>query len=201
MIKLLSLLLFVVQIPTLTFASSKVTQYFALGTSLKLNTQKTKFKNNQADTKFSNLYLHFAKGYIFNKHFDVAVGLHFIKEEAKEVDGNKPKNYAADVAVKYLFNKYNIAKRHYHNDFIVPYVGLGLKWSRFSPHTEAGQVAKTTKLSSVVSVGLRYFITSNLAIAGDVSYSDTKGSTRTSSTKTAQDKSGIDSHINLTYFY
>lgn len=202
MIKLLSLLLFVLQIPALTFAKNKATQYFTLGTSLDWNIQKIKLKQDGlTTTKFNNLTLRFAKGYILNKHWDWSANLQFKKLGVDETSLNRPKSYSVGSTVKYLFNKYSVIKRHYHNDFAIPYLGLGFKWSRFSPHIEEGKIAKTRELSSILSAGVRYFVTSSLAITGELSYSFIKASTKIENNKLKINKTEVDPEISFTYFY
>lgn len=153
--------------------SQKVTQYFELGTSFSLGKTKVQGKEDAV-----NFVLQASKGYIFNNRWDLSLGLRYAESGADKTIKPKsnPKQYAAQVAVKYLFKKRpGLIKHHHHKSWMVPYVGLAYQWRRFSPHIvptdkKALTGAKTLEPGYLVSAGVRCFMKKNLAMTLDISY-------------------------------
>lgn len=200
----LLILLLIIQIPIASIAikKSKPIQYFALGSSLDWNLQKTKTKqgsvNNTQDTNFT---IGFAKGYIFHRHWDLSVAVQFKQFSVDKTISNNPKSYSAMTGVKYIFDKSKMTTQYYHRNSMTPYLGLAFKWTQFSPYLQEGQTAKTTELSPMLLAGLRYFMTSNLAISGDISYHFSYSSTKVSGNVLKTNKTEIEPHIRFIYFY
>lgn len=180
--KLLIALLFTLSLPTFAFAKAqhKIKKYFELGTSFSLNTEKVNGVEED-----SILVLQASKGYIFNNRWDVSLGLKYMYKKSDQTSAMnapgatkqaiKPKSYAAQLAVKYIFKKRpGLIKRH-HKTWITPYLGVAYQWRRFSPH--AVNISKgvdvnsqTTEPGYIVSAGFRCFMTKNLAATWDLSY-------------------------------
>lgn len=175
--KLLITLLFASSISISTFAKSKVEQYFELGTSLNWNTETVTV--DEVDEKLTSFTLRATKGYIFNKHWDVSLGAQYQKlAELEKQFGKDVKSYGVRLGVKYVFNKRpGFIKRH-HKKWMTPYVGVAYQLTRLSPHDAVSETlvvkAKTEIPTYIVSAGIRCFMTNNLAIVWDLSYSTGK---------------------------
>lgn len=184
--KSLIALLFILSMSLSAFATSKVDQYFELGTSLDWN-KSTSIAKDSSEKVQHNLTIQATKGYVFKKHWDFSLGLRYAKLAADQAKhGNGTKRYGARVGLKYVFSKRPSFIKHYHKTWMTPYVGVAYQWGRLSPHTivvpiSAEQTielqAKTEVPSYIASVGVRCFMTKNLAITWDLSYS--KGKTVT----------------------
>lgn len=190
--------LLLLTLSTVTFAGHKVERYFAVGPNLHWNSTTT--TTNGVDTKSSSFGFGVSNGYIFNKHWDLFVGLNY-----GQSSGSDAKTYGGKVGVKYIFNKRPGLIKHHHKTWMTPYVGVSYDATRMSPQElEDDEVAKTTNSGYAVSVGVRCFMRANLGVAWDLSYhvSDKVQTNKTSGAEISNLKTKqIVPSISFFYFY
>ncbi|MBE8221716.1 MAG: hypothetical protein HAW60_03195 [Bdellovibrionales bacterium] len=212
--KLLIALLFVSSIAMPTFAKRKarkhrvvknqVDKYFEIGTSIDIS-KETNTAGTVTSDKENNITLRAAKGYIFNKKWDVSLGVQYKRLAEYKNLGLEPKAYGAKLAVKYIFKKRPSLVKHYHKTWMTPYVGAAYRWIRVSPFgaTKASSL-KLEEPGYILSVGTRCFMTKNLAATFDLSYivgkkviTNTINGTEIKNEKTKE----INPSLSFVYFY